>query len=158
MLSPADAAIACSMPGVAGIIVSNHGGRQLDFSPTALDVLPAVLEAVRGRMPVLVDGGVRRGTDVFKVRGGGWEGSHRLAFHLPDISQADQALALGAQAVLLGRPVLYGLAAGGEQGVARILGILRDELERAMSLAGCSSVSEIGPGYLMPRTTLLARL
>ncbi|TKC99689.1 alpha-hydroxy acid oxidase [Polyangium fumosum] len=105
--------------GAAGIIVSNHGARQLDSAPATLDVLPRVVEAAAGRVPVLVDGGVRWGTDVLK------------------------ALALGANAVLLGRPVLWGLAAAGEAGVLRVLDILRDELATAMALAGCPSLASI---------------
>lgn len=105
--------------GAAGVIVSNHGGRQLDAAPATLDVLPRVVEAAAGRVPVLVDGGVRWGTDVLK------------------------ALALGANAVMLGRPVLWGLAAAGEAGVFRVLEILRDELATAMALAGCPSLSAI---------------
>ncbi|MRG98098.1 alpha-hydroxy acid oxidase [Polyangium spumosum] len=105
--------------GAAGIIVSNHGARQLDAAPATLDVLPRVVEAAAGRVPVLVDGGVRWGTDVLK------------------------ALALGANAVMLGRPILWGLAAAGEAGVFRVLEILRDELATAMALAGCPSLASI---------------
>jgi 4-hydroxymandelate oxidase len=105
--------------GVAGVIVSNHGGRQLDGVPATLDALPAVVAAVAGRCPVLVDGGVRWGTDVLK------------------------ALALGARAVLVGRPVLWGLAVAGDRGVADVLGILRDELTRAMVLAGCPTIASV---------------
>eukprot|EP00775_Hariotina_reticulata_P007936 gene7936-8132_t len=94
VLAPADARLALQY-GADGIIVSNHGGRQLDYSPAALDVLPAIVAAVNGRVPVMMDGGIRRGTDVLK------------------------ALALGASAVLLGRPVLYGLAVGGPTGVTQ---------------------------------------
>lgn len=100
MLAPADAELALQH-GVDGIIVSNHGGRQLDYAPAALDMLPGIVAAVAGRVPVLMDGGVRRGTDVFK------------------------ALALGADGVLLGRPVLYGLAVGGAAGVTKVRGCLR---------------------------------
>ncbi|KAL5732140.1 (S)-2-hydroxy-acid oxidase [Ranunculus cassubicifolius] len=105
--------------GVAGIIVSNHGGRQLDHAPATITVLEEVVQAVRGKVPVLFDGGIRRGTDVFK------------------------ALALGAQAVLIGRPVIYGLAAKGEYGVRRVIEMLRDELELTMALSGCCSVNDI---------------
>lgn len=105
--------------GAAGVIVSNHGGRQLDSSPATIDVLPHVVEAVAGRAPVLVDGGVRRGTDVVK------------------------ALALGAQAVLVGRPVLWGLAVDGEEGVFRVLELLRAEFDLAMALCGTCSVVDI---------------
>jgi 4-hydroxymandelate oxidase len=113
-----DAALACDH-GVDGIVVSNHGGRQLDACVASLDALPEVVEAVGGRVPVLVDGGVRRGTDVLK------------------------AIALGADAVLVGRPIAWGLAAEGEEGVASVLGILRAEVENAMALAGCRTVAEI---------------
>jgi len=105
--------------GVQGVIVSNHGGRQLDTVPATLEVLPEVVTAIGGRIPVLFDGGIRRGTDAFK------------------------ALALGASAVLVGRPVLWGLAVDGERGVAHVLKLLNDELLQTMQLAGCSRVSEI---------------
>ncbi|MBA0569838.1 hypothetical protein Golob_003539 [Gossypium lobatum] len=105
--------------GAAGIIVSNHGGRQLDYCPPTISVLEEVVHAVGGKVPVFLDGGVRRGTDIFK------------------------AMALGAQAVLVGRPVLYGLAAKGENGVRRVLEMLKEELELTMALSGCSNVKEI---------------
>lgn len=112
--------------GVDAIVVSNHGGRQLDGSPATLDALVEVVEAVEGRCPVLMDGGVRRGTDVLK------------------------ALALGADAVMVGRPVAWGLAAAGEDGVAEVLEILRHELDLAMALSGCRSVGEIVRGLIRP--------
>ncbi|VVA20709.1 PREDICTED: peroxisomal (S)-2-hydroxy-acid oxidase [Prunus dulcis] len=105
--------------GVAGIVVSNHGARQLDYTPATISVLEEVVHAVGGRVPVLFDGGVRRGTDVFK------------------------ALALGAQAVLVGRPVVYGLAANGERGVRRVIEMLKDEFELTMALSGCPNVKDI---------------
>lgn len=105
--------------GVDGIIVSNHGARQLDYAPATISVLEEVVHAVGSRVPVLLDGGVRRGTDIFK------------------------ALALGACAVLIGRPVLYGLAAKGEDGVKQVIGMLKDELELTLALAGCSSIKDI---------------
>jgi 4-hydroxymandelate oxidase len=105
--------------GCAAVVVSNHGGRQLDTSPATADVLGACVDAVAGAAEVFVDGGVRRGTDVVK------------------------ALALGARAVLVGRPVLWGLAAGGRPGVAAALEILRRELDLAMALCGCASVGSI---------------
>jgi isopentenyl diphosphate isomerase/L-lactate dehydrogenase-like FMN-dependent dehydrogenase len=105
--------------GVDGIVVSNHGGRQLDGVPAAIDALAEVVEAVGGKAEVLMDGGVRRGTDVLK------------------------AIALGAQAVLVGRAIVWGLAAAGEDGVADVLEILRDEFDLAMALAGCRRVSDI---------------
>jgi len=104
---------------VAGIVVSNHGGRQLDSTLGTLDALPAVVEAVKGRVDVYMDGGVRRGTDVLK------------------------ALALGAKAVLLGRPVLWGLALGGADGVQAVLEHLGKEFELAMALAGRASVGDV---------------
>ena len=105
--------------GAAGVVVSNHGGRQLDcVSPTA-EVLPEVVDAVEGRIAVLVDGGIRRGGDVA------------------------MAMALGADAVMVGRPALWGLAAGGEAGVRRVLELLRDELELALALCGCGSPAEL---------------
>jgi 4-hydroxymandelate oxidase len=110
--------------GVDGIVVSNHGGRQLDGSPATLDALVEVVEAVDGRCEVLMDGGVRRGTDVLK------------------------ALALGAGTVLVARPIAWGLAAAGEEGVAHVLEILREELDLAMALSGCRSVDEIHSGLV----------
>jgi isopentenyl diphosphate isomerase/L-lactate dehydrogenase-like FMN-dependent dehydrogenase len=110
--------------GVKGIQVSNHGGRQLDGVPAALDALPGVVAAVDGRVPVLMDSGIRRGTDVFK------------------------ALALGANAVALGRPVLYGLALGGAMGVKSVYDRIRDELIRTMTIAGVASIPEIQKSFL----------
>ncbi|GMI77883.1 hypothetical protein HRI_001457600 [Hibiscus trionum] len=111
------AAIKSMEVGVAGIIVSNHGGRQLDYSPATIDVLEEVVHAVGGKVPVFIDGGIRRGTDIFK------------------------AMALGARAILVGRPVVFGLAAKGEHGVKRVLEMLKDELELTMALSGCSSIT-----------------
>jgi isopentenyl diphosphate isomerase/L-lactate dehydrogenase-like FMN-dependent dehydrogenase len=105
--------------GVDGIIVSNHGGRQLDTGRATIEILPEVVRAVDGRATVLIDGGFRRGTDVVK------------------------ALALGAQAVLVGRPYLYGLAVGGEAGVRHVLELLRFEIDQTMALLGCSTVAEL---------------
>lgn len=118
ILSAEDALIALQH-GVAGIVVSNHGGRQLDGVPAPIEMLPEIAEAVQGRMELLVDGGVRRGTDVLK------------------------ALAVGAQAVLIGRPYVWGLAADGEAGAVRVLALLRTEFELAMALCGVTKVSEI---------------
>ncbi|MCL7046808.1 hypothetical protein MKW94_022357 [Papaver nudicaule] len=115
----AEDAIKAVEVGVAGVIVSNHGARQLDFVPATISVLEEIVQAVGGRIPVLLDGGIRRGTDVFK------------------------AIALGAQAVLIGRPVIYGLAADGQHGVTRVLEMLRDEFELTMALCGCCSVKDI---------------
>jgi isopentenyl diphosphate isomerase/L-lactate dehydrogenase-like FMN-dependent dehydrogenase len=105
--------------GIAGIVVSNHGGRQLDGVSASIEALPEVVEAVDKRCEVYLDGGIRRGTDVLK------------------------ALALGARAVLVGRPILWGLAAGGAHGVCHVLGLLRAELERAMILAGRPTLGSI---------------
>jgi isopentenyl diphosphate isomerase/L-lactate dehydrogenase-like FMN-dependent dehydrogenase len=105
--------------GAAAVIVSNHGGRQLDGGPATLDALPEVVDAIGGRVEVYLDGGIRRGTDVAK------------------------ALALGARAVLAGRAPMFGLAAAGENGVRHVLEILRDELTLALCLLGCTSPSEL---------------
>ena len=132
VLDPEDAARAASL-GARGIVVSNHGGRQLDHSPASLDALPAVVEAVAGRAEVILDGGIRRGADVAK------------------------ALALGARACAIGRAYLYGIGAGGEQGVDRALELLRTELRRALALLGCPSVTALGPEHVRrrgPRQTL----
>ncbi|CAL8996594.1 unnamed protein product [Prunus brigantina] len=110
--------------GVAGIVVSNHGGRQLDYTPTTISVLEEEVDVVGGKVPVLLDGGVRRGTDVFN------------------------ALALGAQAVLVGRPVIYGLAANGEHGVRRVIEMLKDEFELTMALCGCPGVMDINRSHV----------
>ena len=110
--------------GIEGIWVSNHGGRQLDGAIATADALPDIVSAVRGRSSILVDGGVRRGTDVLK------------------------ALAIGADAVAIGRPQLWGLAADGENGVRRVLEMIRDELTLAMALCGCRKISEITPDLL----------
>ncbi|BAZ24899.1 FMN-dependent alpha-hydroxy acid dehydrogenase [Kalymmatonema gypsitolerans NIES-4073] len=111
--------------GAKAIIVSNHGGRQLDGAVASLDALAEVVKAVDGRAEVLLDGGIRRGTDILK------------------------ALALGAKAVLVGRPVLWGLAVAGEAGVADAIKILRDELDVAMALSGCASVGKIDSSLLL---------
>jgi isopentenyl diphosphate isomerase/L-lactate dehydrogenase-like FMN-dependent dehydrogenase len=113
--------------GIDAIIVSNHGGRQLDGAASSLDVLPAVVQAVAGRIPVLLDGGVRRGSDVLK------------------------ALALGATACLIGRPQLWALAVRGEDGVGHLLDIFRREIDRAMGLCGLRSLDEVGPDLLIHR-------
>jgi 4-hydroxymandelate oxidase len=110
--------------GADGIVVSNHGGRALDDAPASIEALPAIAAEVAGRVPLLLDGGIRRGTDVLK------------------------ALALGASAVLVGRPVLHGLAVAGAAGVAHVLGLLRTELEIAMVQTGCPRLADIGPAVL----------
>jgi len=118
ILNPEDAAIAVKA-GVSGIMVSNHGGRNLDTVPATIDALPLVVEKVAGQIPVIVDGGIRRGTDVLK------------------------ALALGATAVGIGRPYLYGLGVGGAEGVTRVVEILRKEFELAMMLTGRPTIASI---------------
>jgi isopentenyl diphosphate isomerase/L-lactate dehydrogenase-like FMN-dependent dehydrogenase len=105
--------------GAAGVVVSNHGGRQLDRCPATADILPEAVDEVAGRVPVLVDGGIRRGVDIAI------------------------ALALGADAVLVGRPALWGLAVGGEAGARRVLELLREELELTLALCGCASPAEL---------------
>ncbi|MFC9248327.1 aminotransferase class I/II-fold pyridoxal phosphate-dependent enzyme [Streptomyces sp. NPDC057136] len=120
ILTAADARQAVAA-GAAGIVVSNHGGRQLDGVPATLDVLPEIAGALQGACPVLIDGGVRRGSDVLA------------------------ALALGADAVLLGRPVLHGLAVGGEAGVERVLSTVVDELAETMAFTGTASVDRANP-------------
>ncbi|CAN5694412.1 hypothetical protein BH18ACT17_BH18ACT17_10400 [soil metagenome] len=125
LLTAEDAEMA-TQAGADAIVVSNHGGRQLDRSPAGLDALPEVVAQVGGRVPVLMDGGVRRGIDVLT------------------------ALALGATAVLVGRPTVWGLAAEGESGVAGVLEILRAELENAMALSGGRTVDEIGRAFVTP--------
>jgi 4-hydroxymandelate oxidase len=119
IMTPQDALRAIDA-GVSGLVVSNHGGRTLDTLPASIEVLPAVAEAVAGRVPILLDSGVRRGTDVVK------------------------ALALGASAVMVGRPYVHGLAAAGAAGVAHVIHILRAELEVAMALTGCRDLRSIG--------------
>jgi 4-hydroxymandelate oxidase len=126
VLHPADAEIAVRR-GVAGILVSNHGGRQLDTVPATVDALPAVVAAVDGAVPVLLDGGVRRGVDVVR------------------------ALALGATAVGVGRPVLWGLAADGERGVRDVLERLREELDHALALCGAASLADLTPDLVGTR-------
>jgi isopentenyl diphosphate isomerase/L-lactate dehydrogenase-like FMN-dependent dehydrogenase len=118
ILTAEDARLACEH-GAAAVVVSNHGGRQLDGVSSSLDALEEVAEAVDGRAEVLLDGGVRRGTDALK------------------------ALALGAQGVLIGRAMLWGLAAAGEQGVAHVLQLLRDEVELGLALLGCASPADV---------------
>jgi L-lactate dehydrogenase (cytochrome) len=110
--------------GVEGIVVSNHGGRQLDGVPATLRVLPEIVAAVDGRLEVLMDGGIRRGSDVVK------------------------ALCLGAKAVLVGRAYAYGLAAGGERGVTRAIDFLRSEVIRTLKLLGCAATADLGRGFV----------
>jgi 4-hydroxymandelate oxidase len=126
ILNPEDAGIA-ACAGCDGIIVSNHGGRVLDTVPAAIEALPAVAARVGGKVPVLLDGGIRRGADVYK------------------------ALALGATAVLIGRPYLYGLAIAGAAGVARAVEIIRTELEMTMALMGRQNLATISPDSIWNR-------
>ncbi len=113
--------------GASGIMLSNHGGRQLDHAISPITALPALVEAVAGRAELIVDGGIRRGSDIIK------------------------ALALGATACSIGRPYLYGLAAGGQPGVERAITLLASELKRSMMLLGCDDVNKLGPHYLQAR-------
>ncbi|MCO5613000.1 hypothetical protein L7F22_067273 [Adiantum nelumboides] len=115
----------------AGIIVSNHGARQLDYVPATINVLEEVVAAAEGKVPVFLDGGIRRGTDVLK------------------------ALALGASGVFVGRPVVFSLAVDGEAGVKKMLDMLRDELELAMSLAGCTSLKDITRAHIKTKPEML---
>lgn len=123
VMHPADAKCAVEL-GIDGLIVSNHGGRVLDSQPATIEVLPAIRAAVGATLPVLLDSGIRRGSDIFK------------------------AIALGADAVLLGRPVFYAQAVAGPLGVAHCLRILRDELEATMALCGCATVQDINQDCL----------
>jgi L-lactate dehydrogenase (cytochrome)/(S)-mandelate dehydrogenase len=112
--------------GADGVVVSNHGGRQLDSTPAALDALPAIVDSVGGRAQVLLDGGIRRGSDIVK------------------------ALCLGADAVCIGRPYLYGLAVDGPQGAANVLDILHAEVIRCLTLMGVQELSDLDPSWLLP--------
>lgn len=127
VLHPDDAREAVRSRAIAGVIVSNHGGRTLDTAITTAEALPAVVDALQGELPLLVDGGIRRGTDVLK------------------------ALALGARGVLVGRPQVFALASAGPMGVARMLRLLRDELTMALALCGCANPSELSPGHIVHR-------
>jgi isopentenyl diphosphate isomerase/L-lactate dehydrogenase-like FMN-dependent dehydrogenase len=126
LITGQDAALAVEH-GAAGVVVSNHGGRQLDNAPATIDALPEVVEAVDGRIPVLLDGGVRRGTDVAV------------------------ALAIGAQAVLVGRPALWGLAVDGEAGARLALEMLAEELRLALALLGAASPAALTPDHVQRR-------
>lgn len=116
--------------GASAILVSNHGGRQLDTVPATIEVLPGIVKAVRGRCEVYIDGGVRTGTDVVK------------------------ALALGARAVFVGRPIIWGLAYDGTNGVTKVLNMFRSELERALALMGCASLTDIKPSMVIHQDSL----
>jgi (S)-mandelate dehydrogenase len=123
IMHPSDA-IRAADTGVDGVIVSNHGGRQLDQAPASLDVLPAISAAVGERLSVMLDSGVRRGADILI------------------------ALCLGARFVFMGRPTLYGAAAGGISGVKKAIDILREEIDVVMAQIGCPSLAELGPDFL----------
>ena len=110
--------------GADGVILSNHGGRQLDSGPAPIELLPAALEAVKGRIPIMLDSGIRQGGDVLR------------------------AMALGAAFCFVARATLYGVAAGGEAGVAKALAILKDEIDRTMGQIGCCALAELGPDRL----------
>ena len=127
ILHPADARRAVDL-GVDGLIVSNHGGRQLDGAVASIEAAPAIVEAVEGRVPVLVDGGIRRGRNVVVAR------------------------ALGATACCIARPYLWGLASAGQAGVEHVLSILKAEVDRAMALGGCRDIAEIDHGILAAAT------
>jgi isopentenyl diphosphate isomerase/L-lactate dehydrogenase-like FMN-dependent dehydrogenase len=122
-----DDARAAVREGADAIVVSNHGGRQLDDTPATVEVLPRVVDAVGDRAEVLMDGGVRRGSDILK------------------------ALALGARAVLVGRPYWWGLAAGGARGVSGVIDIFRQELDMAMALSGRPTIDSVGADLLFPK-------
>jgi 4-hydroxymandelate oxidase len=123
VLHPDDARLAIDH-GAAGIIVSNHGARQLDTVPATIEALPDLIEAADDKLEVLIDGGIRRGTDVFK------------------------AIALGAKAVGVGRPIIWGLAVDGDQGAKRVLDILRKDFELTMRLCGCATIEDINKDLL----------
>ncbi|MBX9695241.1 MAG: alpha-hydroxy-acid oxidizing protein, partial [Cyanobacteria bacterium] len=122
----ADDAVLAIENGASGIIVSNHGGRQLDTAPSTISALGPIIDAVGDRTEVFVDGGFRRGTDVLK------------------------ALCMGARAVMLGRPVIWGLALAGQTGVERVLKLIKEELELSMALCGCASIDQIDRSLLEP--------
>ena len=124
-----DDALRCIDSGASALVVSNHGGRQLDGAVAAADALPEVVGAVGDRVELYVDGGIRRGTDVLK------------------------ALALGARAVLVGRPILWGLATAGAAGAQGVLELLSSELGQAMALAGARGVDELTPDLVVPSPT-----
>jgi L-lactate dehydrogenase (cytochrome)/(S)-mandelate dehydrogenase len=131
VLDADDAARAVDL-GADGIVVSNHGGRQLDGAVASLDALPAIATRVGGQAEILIDGGIRRGSDIIK------------------------ALCLGAKAVCVGRPYVYGLAAGGPAGVERVLQILREELSRNMTLMGVDRLQDLDRSWLIPAASVVA--
>ena len=124
MAHPADAQLAVQH-GLDAVVVSNHGGRQLDGAQASLDALPAVVAAVPANFPVLIDGGFRRGSDILK------------------------AVALGARLVLLGRPMLWGASVAGQAGVTHVMGILKAEVDRNLALLGCRNLAELTPDFVV---------
>lgn len=124
-----DDAVGAMEYGANGVIVSNHGGRQLDGAIATIDALEEVVTTVGNQLHILMDGGIRRGTDILK------------------------ALALGAKAILIGRPILWGLAVGVSQGVRHVIELLRDELELAMTLSGCATVQDIDSSLVKRRNS-----
>jgi L-lactate dehydrogenase (cytochrome) len=128
ILRAEDARMAVDL-GANAISVSNHGGRQLDHAPSTIRALPGIVDAVGDEVEVYLDGGIRRGSDIFK------------------------ALAMGARACMIGRPLVYGLGAGGEAGARRAVAILAQELATAMALAGCSSVSQLDRSWIAERSS-----
>ncbi|XP_040552876.1 hydroxyacid oxidase 1 isoform X5 [Gallus gallus] len=120
--------------GVDGILVSNHGARQLDGVPATIDILPEIVEAVEGKVEVFLDGGIRKGTDILK------------------------ALALGAKAVFIGRPLIWGLVYQGEEGAKEVLQMLKEEFRLAMALTGCRTVKEIGRTLIRRHEVLLSKI
>ena len=133
VLTPEDAAEAVRY-GFDAVAVSNHGGRQLDYSPSTISALPAIVDAVGGRAEIYLDGGVRRGASIAK------------------------ALALGARAVMVGRPTLYGVAAGGEAGVSAVISILREELDRSLALIGCPVAARLNCSFVDALPAALQKL
>lgn len=124
IITPEDALLAVDS-GCQGIIISNHGARQLDSVPATIEALPAIANAVGSKLVVMIDGGIRNGTDVFK------------------------AIALGAQLVFVGRPVIYGLAVNGQNGVESIFDIIKQELDLTMALNGVISIKDINQDYVV---------
>lgn len=133
MLTAEDAAEAVRY-GFDAVAVSNHGGRQLDYSPSTISALPGIVDAVGGRAEIYLDGGVRRGASIAK------------------------ALALGARAVMVGRPTLYGVAAGGEAGVSAVISILREELDRCLALIGCPVAARLNRSFVDALPAALQKL
>ena len=128
-LQSADDAKRAVQVGASALMISNHGGRQLEGTPAPVDCVAPIRDAVGDKLELIVDGGIRRGTHVLK------------------------ALALGANACSIGRAYLYGLASGGQPGVERVLGLLKNELDRSMALLGCRTIGEIGPTHVQrPRS------